>query len=592
MARPNVLFLIVDQWNYRCLGYKGHPVVETPNLDRLRRDSVEFGRCYVQNAFCLPSRISYLSGQYLFTHRQYGFSGLMDEDTPSMPAFFGQHGYETMHVGKAHVNPLIDHLGFETFMPTLPEDICFSSDMQENYQAFCQERGYLYPHDQVHGGVGLVPVKRAAASGLRRGAVRSAGESEIPVQDSIEAYTSAQAIQFLRRDRDRPFFLHVSFDRPHPPWSPSAPYATYYDPDDIPLPEAYTEEELDRLPEHIRQRFLNAADALPSLGPAHMRRALAHYYGLITHIDREIGRIVEALVESGQYEDTIVVFCADHGDFAGYKGMVNKYSNTIFHDVIIHTPLLLKFPRQRCAGAEIDHLAESVDLFPTLASVCNLDASGLPLEGRDLALLLDGDPKDLGWREVAFSESYSIKVVVKGDHKLVYYVNSQEGELYDLSQDPHERWNLYGDPAWQDVVTELKLEIVKKMTKRVSEKRKAFIRSLFDDSQGEAIGAMDKLYKWDKSIVDGGGFWMVWRDGHRLVYIPYDDDVRFEKLDPGQGVSARTRRLVPCEDRAGMGAMLDELLNLLATKIRPISLMSGNQDSWDNMIQTKGRGFS
>jgi arylsulfatase len=594
MSKPNVLFLIVDQWNYKCLGYKGHPVVETPNLDSLKQDSVEFSRCYVQNAFCLPSRISYLSSQYLFTHREYGFHGLMDEETPSMPEFFAQNGYETIHIGKAHVNPLVDHLGFKTFIPTIPEDISFSTDIEDNYQAFSQERGYVYPHDQVHGGAGMVPVKSAVVQDRQRGVLRSAGVSEIPVEHSVETYTSTKAIESLHREHDLPFFVHVSFDRPHPPLSPSAPYASYYDPNEIPLPKAYTEEELGHLPPHIRHRFEVGPDALPALGEENMRRLLAHYYGLMTHIDREIGKIVQALVASGQYDNTIIVFCADHGDFAGYKGMFNKYSNTIYHDVIIRTPLLIKLPGQEHAGQEFDCLTESIDLFPTLASICGLDPSALPLEGRDvMAFIESNSPRCEGghWREVAFSESYSMKALVKCDFKLIYHVNSPEGELYNLSEDPEERWNLYGDPAWRDKVVELKLEIVRKMTKRVSERRKSFIRSLFDESRGQAIHAMTKLYKWDKSIVDGGGFWTVWRDDHRLTYIPFDDDVRFEIVDPDLATPAETLGLVPCDDRERMEAMLDELVNYIATTIRPISLMSGGQRSFDNMLQTKGPGF-
>jgi choline-sulfatase len=149
--KPNVLILMTDQLNYKCLGFKKHPVVRTPNLDRLKQDSVEFTRCYVQNAFCVPSRVSYLTGQYLFTHRQYGFHGILNEKTPSMPAFFMQNGYTTFHTGKAHVNCMADILGFSTFIPTLPEDMVFSTDPENNYQAYCREKEYGYPTDQVHG---------------------------------------------------------------------------------------------------------------------------------------------------------------------------------------------------------------------------------------------------------------------------------------------------------------------------------------------------------------------------------------------------------------------------------------------------------
>ena len=586
-SRPNVLFIIVDQWNHRCFGYAEHPTVQTPNLDRLRTDSVHFSRCYVQNAFCLPSRISYLTGQYLFHHREYGFSGLLEEGVPSLPAHFREHGYVTMHVGKAHVNPMMDQLGFEIFVPTLPEDIAFASDPEDSYQAYCRRQGVSYPHDQVHGGEGLVPVKAADRSQKGGAGLRTAGVSEIALEDSIEAYTSRRAVAFLREEHDRPFFLHVSFDRPHPPLSPPAPYDTFYDPDQIPVPEPYTEEELGKLPEHIRQRFLRSPDALTQTGQDGMQRVLAHYYGLMSLIDHEIGTLLRTLKELDIYDNTIIVFCADHGDFAGYKGLFNKYSNTIFHDEIVHTSLLLKLPDQVHRGQDDCRLVEAIDLFPTLAHQCDLPTTGLALDGQDLSARgEDGDPG------IAFSESYGIKTLIKGDLKLIIYVNAEEGELYDLARDPEERRNLYEDPAWQEQVLVLKLEIVKKFTPPVSAQRQTFIRSLFDDTRGTETGAMDKLYKWDKSVVDGGGFWMVFRDGYRLVVLPFDDRAVLEREDPARILPSHHRVWETCEDPVVTGRLLDELIDVLATKIRPISLMSGGQQSWDNLLRSKGRGYA
>jgi arylsulfatase A-like enzyme len=227
MRSPNVVFLMVDQLNYRDLGYMKHPVVKTPNLDGLRNDSVAFSRCYVQNAFCLPSRACYLTGQYVFHHREYGFTGLLDERTPCMAKHFQGNGYRTFHVGKLHVNPFGENLGFDTLIPTLPEDIYQSTDMNTNYQVYCQKAGLGYPNDQVHGDDFRFPGIRQALSEKTSG-LSFVGVSDVPSRDSIERYTADRAIDFIQGGHDRPFFAHISFDRPHGPWSPSPEYADRY----------------------------------------------------------------------------------------------------------------------------------------------------------------------------------------------------------------------------------------------------------------------------------------------------------------------------------------------------------------------------
>jgi arylsulfatase A-like enzyme len=577
--------LFVDQWNYRCFGFRDHPVVQTPNLDRLKAESLDFTRTYAQNAFCLPSRVSCLTGQYLCTHREYGFDGLLEEGVPCLPRFFRENGYATCHVGKAHVNPLIDQLGFDTFVPTLPEDICFATDIHRNYQAYCRRHDLPYPNDQVHGGDGM-PVPADVPENAR-GSTGLATTSDVPAEHSIERYTSREALDFIEGDHEGPFFLHVSFDRPHPPLTPSPEFADLYDPDQILLPDPYDEAELQRLPEHIREDVENSPDGLARSGADQIRRGLAHYYALMTHIDHEIGRIIEGLRDAGLYENTIVVFCADHGDMAGHKGLFNKYSNTIFHDDIIRVPLLVKLPGER--PAEIEECAELIDVFPTLAAACGLDASDLALEGNDLTDAVAAAGNEFG---EAFCESYGTKTTVRRGHKLIYYIASEEGELYDLGADPEERWNLYHEKESRDLRIEMKLAIVRKLSPEVSVERRNFIRSLFDNEGPGQVGAMDKLHKWDKAISDGGGFWVVSRGPYRLCYLPFDDDLRFEKSRPADAVPNRSAGYVACENQHQMEEMIDELLDYLSTKIRPVSLMSGSREDQDNLLLPRGPGLA
>lgn len=574
--KHNIVFIMVDQWNHTCFGWKQHPVVKTPQLDALRSDSVDFETTYCQNGICMPSRVSYLTGQYLFTHREYGFSGLLAEDAPNLYRFFRDNGYETLHSGKGHINSAGDDLGFETFIPTLPEDIWLATDPSRHYQAFCRKKNHAYPTDQIHG---------MDFDSKTRAHLVVTGKSDIPLEESLERYTSDRAIEFIERPHAKPFFVNVSFDRPHHPLTPSGKYAELYSPDDIPLGRIFTEQELAQFPVHLQNYLRNHPECFTKAGERGLKKLLAQYYGLMTHIDDEIGRVVAALKEKNLYENTAIVFCSDHGDFAGHGGGFEKFANQCYRDQIVRVPLLLKYPREKHRGKTVAVLAETIDLFPTLAGLCELSVGALDIEGRDLTPFVEGKPDS---RNTAFSEAYAIKMIRVGDFKLIYYVNSKEGELYDLASDPGEFRNLFEESAFQQKRLELKLALVKKLTPEPGEQRKAFIRRLLSPWPAERAGEMEPLYKWDKWIDEGGGFWLRLKGEYRFTYVPFDNRAVLEKI-----LSTDTdRRTVETVDEPKiMESFIDEILNYISTKIRPLSAMSGSPQHKENLLTTRGAGL-
>lgn len=574
--KPNVVFIMVDQWNHTCFGWKNHPVVRTPHLDALRADSVDFETTYCQNGICMPSRVSYLTGQYLFTHREYGFSGLLAEDAPNLYRFFRDSGYETFHSGKGHINAAGDDLGFETFIPTLPEDIWLATDPKKHYQEFCREKGISYPTDQIHG----MDFDPKTISNMVM-----FGKSDIPLEECLERYTSDRATQFLRGPHDKPFFLNISFDRPHHPLTPSGKYAELYSPDDMALGRLFTEQELGKFPAHLRAYLLNHPECFTKAGERGLKTLLAQYYGLMTQIDDEIGRVVAALKEKNLYENSVVVFCSDHGDFAGHGGGFEKFSNQCYRDQIVRVPMLVKYPGQTLRGKTCAALAETIDLFPTLAGICELPVVDLKIEGRDLTPLAEGKTDH---KNAAFSESYAIKMIRIGDFKLIHYVNSKEGELYNLASDPGEFQNLYAEPAFQIKRLELKLALVKKFTPEPGEQRKAFIRRLLAPWPAERAGEMEPLYKWDKWIDEGGGFWLRLKGNYRFTYVPFEDRAVLEKI-VSANAAARTFEIV--HEPEVMENFLDEIINYVSTKIRPLSAMTGSAEHKENLLTTKGAGF-
>lgn len=587
--RPNILFIMADQWHHLDFGFRDHPDIRTPNLDRLRSESTDFTHSYAQNAFCLPSRASILSGQYVRTHRQYGFTGLFDEDTPCLPRTLQQHGYRTFHVGKFHCNPYGDRLGFDQFIPTLPEDMYQATDPTKTYAAWARDRGAGYPNDQVHG-----DDFRAVYSPefLKLGGhhLKMFGPSAVPLEHSIERYTADRAIDFLHEhNADQPFYLSLSFDRPHGPWTPSPEDLDLYDPDTLTLPRPLTEDELSRMPQHIVGYVRDSKLSSQVIGEAGMRKVLSLYYALITRIDIEIGRVLEALEATGRADQTAIVFCADHGDMAGRLGLFDKYSNRLYRDDIIRTPLLVKLPGDEHPPRQVHHNVELIDLYPTLCGLANIDTTDTSLDGQDL-FSRSADP-ETPWAGTAFSESYGLKTIIKDGWKLIHYVNSDEGELYCLTFDPEERDNRFADPSCQDKRIDLLSELVAWFTPEPSTDRQAYIRTLFDDRDVVENEYLGKLFKWDKSIVEGAGFWQSFREGYRLTVIPFDHVCRLEQKDATNRTDGLVWNYQPSDDRDQMERMLRELVNYLCGKVRPISLMSGGQQGIDQMLFMRGFGL-
>jgi arylsulfatase A-like enzyme len=431
-------------------------------------------------------------------------------------------------------------------------------------------------------------------------------KSAVPVEHSQERYTANEAIRVLETHRqsgaDDPLFLSVSFDRPHPPLTPSGEYATMYDPASIDVGMPLSESERAGKPAHIRD-LVDSHHAVPKLTVSNARSRLAHYYGLITHIDDEIGRILAALKEAELYDQTIIVFCSDHGDFAGDNGIVNKYSNRAYYDSIVRTPLLLKYPKQRHAGRTVDALVEAVDVFPTLCDLAGIASPDGPRASRCDGVSLhayveDEAPAVARYGNSAFSESYSIKMIRKDDYKLIVTWESDEWELYDLATDPLERRNLYDaggppgppsgtvdagaeqDPKLRAIRMDLKRELVRVFTPHVSESRRRYIERLFDDSETERIGAMRKLAKWAEGIIDGGGCWRVVDGEVRLTGIPGAATWTLERQVADGEIPKDHRRYEVFEDSEIEERLLDRLIRYLCRTTRPISLLADITYPW------------
>ncbi|MCY3719406.1 MAG: sulfatase-like hydrolase/transferase [Anaerolineaceae bacterium] len=351
MTRPNFLLLIADDHRHSAIGGLGLEPVETPTLDRLMAQGTAFTRAGIMgatsHAVCLPSRGMLLSGRGLFRTPDP-----LPGDAPLLPELLWQEGYETCGIGKWH-------------------------NHSESYTRCFSTGGKVFlggMSDQY-----AVPVYPWAA-------VRTQDESRLEVHDAFSTTLFAdEAIDFLQSrspDDDEPFFAWVSFTSPHDPRTPPGDYATRYQADDIELPDNFmAQHPFDLGISDIRDEVL----AEQPRDEAEIRRHIADYYGMITHMDAEIGRILETLEQQGLADNTVVIYCADHGLALGQHGLMGK-QNVYEHSLRI--PLILRGPGI-VAGQRSDALCYLHDLYPTL-----LERAGCALpetsEGFSLNALLAG----------------------------------------------------------------------------------------------------------------------------------------------------------------------------------------------------------
>ena len=432
--RMNVMIVMDDQHNAGAFGFMNHPVVKTPNFDKLAERSVCFTNAISCNGICMPSRLSLLTGTYVHAHGKYDNDSLTPARSglPSLAKFLGSCGYYCGTTGKYHLGPWPDH-GFH-----------YRYDDVNQYSDFLDGRG-----------------KRFASRGPSLDKYPSPSVfcsiSPLEEDETKTAYEAQCAIRFLReRPKDRPFFFWMNFDAPHGPYHLTRKYAEMYDYSSIPL-VAVPDFGWDRLPrEHLEWARTRSYDRMSE---EQLKKTLAFYYGSISEVDYHWGRVMTAIEAEGLLENTIIIFISDHGDHAGDHRWVNKafsYDSTLKTSLLAHLPTM-------SSGRFCEEIVQNIDIFPTVCEILGLNCSPL-VQGKSFASLLklDGNGK-AGPRTYSLSEELPYRTIRTKRYKLVYappHNTWGEGEtftsqLYDLEKDPKEWNNLYNDPEYREIKSEL-----------------------------------------------------------------------------------------------------------------------------------------
>lgn len=415
-TRPNVLLLVADDLATRLECY-GDRIAVTPHLDRLAASGVVFDRAYCQGAVCTPSRTSFMLGLDNTHANPDHFR--KHPDTMTLGRWFREHGYQTFSVGKIdHTDDYVDPRAWEKRVPMHdlgPRPGLARVKLDED----------MPPHD--------------GAKLARNYTFIGVAEADGQVHDGVVA---DRAIGFLDGDRDpnRPFFAAVGFHTPHVPWDATTAEFKAHDPERFPLPR--TPPDATPLP----PKSLRYEPGL-SLSEERQRESIRGYYAAVTFLDRQIGRVLDALEEHGLADETIVVFTSDHGYHLGWRGQWCKHS---LSEQVMRVPLVVRLPGG-ARGARADGIVELVDLFPSLC-----DAAGLPmpsgLDGESFVPLLR-NPAGPG-KAAAYCRWGNGRTVRTTRWR---YTERLDGsaELYDHDADAEEFHDVDDVPAHAAVVHEL-----------------------------------------------------------------------------------------------------------------------------------------
>ncbi len=428
---PNILFILTDDQRADSLSILGNPNVKTPEMDQLVRSGTFFSQAYTQGtmtpAACLPSRAMIMSGKTLFRAPLYLDTGKL------LPEVFKDAGYTTFATGKWHN-------GIDSFLKCFDqgEAVFFGGAARDHYQVPLNYR----EGDQ------MIPY-------------------EVPGIFSTTLFTDA-AVSFLKKQKESkaPFFCYIPFTSPHGPFVPPGKFAEMYDPEKMVLPPNHTS--------NLKGAETNGRRRIRDGSP----QSYASYYGMISHLDSQIGRIIKALKATGKSEETIIVFASDHGlsmQCHGMSGKHNPYEHASRALLSISGPGI---PRNQTSPA----LTYLLDIFPTL---CQLSDLPIPeaVEGRSLAEIIQGRKTKV--RDYLFTAYMSNERSIRDKRwKLFYDLNSKTARLFDLKNDPYELTDLSHDTSKFPIIENLRIELAKAQkilgdepsSTRFEQRRRGFFR--------------------------------------------------------------------------------------------------------------------
>ncbi|ULL16556.1 hypothetical protein DVH26_20195 [Paenibacillus sp. H1-7] len=432
MSKPNILIIMADQHRYDCIGAYGNRDIRTPNLDDLSQDGVTYDNSFCSAPFCTPSRYSFLTGLYPHQHLGWSNRSTIPKEIDTFPRLLRQAGYRTQAVGKMHFTPTYLDLGFDSMQLAEQNG---DGRYEDDYHRYLRERDLMDRIDLMD----QVKVYREKATQPYWDSY-GALTSDLPEEHHSTTWIGNQALAALESWGEHSELLMVSFIKPHHPFDPPKPWDAMYDPEKLQLLPGWTEQ---NLPADLRMNegfFPHAKLTEPVL-----RQAMAYYYGSISQIDHKVGQMIETLKRKGLYENTLILYTSDHGEYMGYHHMLLK--SNYMYEPLIKVPLIIKYPNNEQAGERSALLVNNIDVSATLLEHAQVDKAKF-MAGKSISSLA-GNPRAFVIGENGRGKQYMVRTE---RYKLILTSDPGKSAFFDLDADSYELNNLINDSAYDQEI--------------------------------------------------------------------------------------------------------------------------------------------
>ena len=444
VERPNVLFIISDDLTATALSCYGNTVCKTPNIDRLASQGTRFTKAYCQGTYCGPSRASFMSGYYPHAIKMLGYGSPRPAigERATWAQHFKNNGYHTARVSK------IFHMG-------VPGGIEKGTDGADDPASWTERFNSAGPEWKAPGDGETLENN---ADGRKPGPV--GGNTFVVVEadgnDLVhsDGKTAAKAVELIKQNRDKPFFLGVGFVRPHVPFvAPRKDYTDFLPYSRMQLPPKLKDDWAD-----IPKAGINYKTSKNmKMDLRRQKKAVGGYYASVAFMDRMVGQVLNGLKEAGLEDNTIVIFTSDHGYHLGEHDFWAKVS---LHDESAAVPLIIRMPGKKPAVCH--SLVELLDLYPTLSNLCGLEVPK-HLQGKDISKMMTDPAKEV--RSAAFSVNGKGFLLREQDWAYIAYGKNGQGdeELFDMKQDPKQFTNLAKDPKHAQIIARFQKQMATKL---------------------------------------------------------------------------------------------------------------------------------